>query len=91
MTKKDQIFVRLGDVAKELGISQRSLERFISNRNGQVKGRYQMPDTKAFIYDSNEFISFFKSCLRTPNKPGKPIDLFKNQKLKIKTTEGIYV
>ena len=50
-----------------------------------------MPDTKAFIYDSNEFISFFKSCLRTPNKPGKPIDLFKNQKLKIKTTEGIYV
>jgi hypothetical protein len=68
MIKKDKIFVRLGDIAKELGISQRSLERFISKRNGVVPGRYQMPDTKAYIYDANEFISYFKLCLKRPEK-----------------------
>lgn len=72
------IYVRLGGIAKQLGISKRSLERFISNRNGTVPGRYQMPDTKAFIYNAAEFITFFNAQLK-PIQPKKPVNLFKHQ------------
>jgi len=60
------IYVRLGNLAQQLGISKRSLERFISRRKGIVPGRYQMPDNKSFIYNAAEFIKYFNNQLRSP-------------------------
>jgi hypothetical protein len=81
LEKIKPIYVRLGKIAQQLGISKRSLERFISERNGNIPGRYQMPDRKSFIYNAAEFITYFNSQLITPNQLTKPIDLFKHQKL----------
>jgi hypothetical protein len=74
------IYVRLGNIAQQLGISKRSLERFISERNGNVFGRYQMPDRKSFIYNAAEFITYFNNQLITHDQLTKPIDLFKQQR-----------
>ena len=78
LEKIKPIYVRLGNIAQQLGISKRSLERFISNRNGIVSGRYQMPDSKSFIYNAAEFISYFNGALIT-NQPKDPV---KEQHLK---------
>jgi hypothetical protein len=80
LEKIKPIYVRLGKIAQQLGISKRSLERFISERNGNIPGRYQMPDRKSFIYNAAEIITYFNSQLITPNQLTKPVDLFKHQR-----------
>lgn len=79
-------YITLKPLALQLGVPHRKLEKIIVDqyRKGNFAPRYQISNTRSYIYIFDEFLTWFQTLLVIPKvknkKPNGPVDLFKQQR-----------